>query len=625
MNVNFSRFLGNRKILGAAFALISLLIMGFLGNWPLGVGLALLFLAVSFLSQPVLLRLMWIGGCVLLTCCYPSWMVDRRFFDLGPDRILLNILCAIIVYSFFLLVFGRIRSAVSAASGVLLLLCIVNYYVYQFRGSELRWADFLSVRTALNVASGYSFQISPVIVQCVLCWSWTLFAAGALPKEVTPLRPRITRVYGAAVAILSVSLFCWNSTYLTSDLWDRDGSLYTGYILNFSLGMRDSMVQKPQDYRQLITDLEESYPQQEVSLPEELPNIVVIMDEALADMRVLGNLKTNQPVTPFLDALTDNTIRGYALSSVFGGTTPNSEFEFLTGSSMSFLPSGSVAYMQYLRQTAFSLPWLLQSYGYETFATHPYLESGWNRPAVYDLIGFQDTSFLGAYPEEDLVRQYVSDREMVRYILNRLEQQGDAPLFLFGVSMQNHSGYTDAGYKGAISLQDQSLPQVEQYLSLIHETDEAIELLLTSLENSPRKTIVLVFGDHFPGLDEEFYLSLHGNFDTLSDQMLQYQVPFYLWANYDIPEQSGALTSLNYLALDLLETAGLPLSSYYQFLSDAREVIPAINAFCFRNPDGQVLTREQADSTQTQWLALYEAAQYNNLFGKKERSRVLYP
>ena len=79
MNVNFSRFWGNRKILGAALALISLLIMGFLGNWPLGVGLALLFLAVSFLSQPVLLRLMWIGGCVLLTCCYPSWMVDRRF------------------------------------------------------------------------------------------------------------------------------------------------------------------------------------------------------------------------------------------------------------------------------------------------------------------------------------------------------------------------------------------------------------------------------------------------------------------------------------------------------------------------------------------------------------------
>ena len=28
---------------------------------------------------------------------------------------------------------------------------------------------------------------------------------------------------------------------------------------------------------------------------------------------------------------------------------------------------------------------------------------------------------------------------------------------------------------------------------------------------------------------------------------------------------------------------------------------------------------------QTQWMTLYEAAQYNNLFGKKERSRVLYP
>lgn len=544
---------------------------------------------------------------------------------MGPDRILLNILCAIIVYSFFLLVFGRIRPAVSAASGVLLLLCIVNYYVYQFRGSELRWADFLSVRTALNVASGYSFQISPVIVQCVLCWSWTLFAAGALPKESAPPSPFILRISGASAVIFCCVLFCLQSTFLAPAGWGKSGSEFVGYLLNFTLGIRDSVVRKPDEYSDFVNQLELQYPTQEVPLPKELPNIVVIMDEALADMQVLGELQTNQPVTPFLDSLTDNTIRGHALCSVFGGGTANSEFEFLTGSSMSFLPKGSIPYQQYLLQTTFSLPWLLQSYGYETFATHPYFESGWNRPAAYNFLGFQNTSFIGAYPEEDLVRSYISDREMFQYILDRLDQQGNTPLFLFGVTMQNHSGYEDPNYKNTITLLGESFPPAEQYLSLIHETDEAIELLLTSLENSPRKTIVLIFGDHFPGLDEEFYLSLHGNFDTLSDQMLQYQVPFYLWANYDIPEQSGALTSLNYLALDLLETAGLPLSSYYQFLSDAREVIPAINAFCFRNSDGQMLTREQADSTQTQWLALYEAAQYNNLFGKKERSRVLYP
>lgn len=632
MNVNFSRFLGNRKILGAALALISLLIMGFLGNWPLGVGLAAAFLAVGFAVLPnrkslcAILTLTWMAGCAFLSCCYPSWMAEYLFFDITPGRIVLNLACAWVVYGFFLLLIGRIRPAVTAASSVLLLLCIANTFVFQFRGSELQCSDFLSLRTAMNVAAGYTFHIPVNVAGCVLLWVWTLFAGGLLPKA--PVFPRSalrTRVGGAVTLVVCVLLFGWKGADVLPEFWKKDGTLFNGYLLNFTLGLRDNVVQKPWNYQNQIAELERQYPEREVSLPEELPDIVVIMDESLADMRVLGELKTNQPVTPFLDSLKDNTIRGFALSSVFGGATASSEFEFLTGCSMAFLPTGSIAYQQYLHQTVYALPWLLQSYGYETFATHPYFENGWNRQTAYELLGFQNATFLGAYPEEDFVREYISDREMFQYILNRLEQQGEAPLFLFGITMQNHGSYGDANYPNTISLEGESYPFAEQYLSLIHETDQALEQLLTQLENSPRKTMVLIFGDHFPQLEDTFFRSLHGNFDTLSDQMLQYQVPFYLWANYDIPEQSGALTSLNYLALDLLETAGLPLSSYYQFLSDAREVIPAINAFCFRNPDGQVLTKEQANSTQTQWLALYEAAQYNNLFGKKERSRVLYP
>lgn len=460
---------------------------------------------------------------------------------------------------------------------------------------------------------------------CVLLWVWTLFVGGLLPKGPSPRSALHIRAGGAVTLIACVLLFGWKGAGVLPESWKKDGTLFNGYLLNFTLGLRDSVIQKPRNYLDLIAELEQQYPAQDVSLPEELPDIVVIMDESLADMRVLGNLKTNQPVTPFLDSLTDNTIRGFALSSVFGGSTASSEFEFLTGCSMAFLPTGSIAYQQYLHQTVYALPWLLQSYGYETFATHPYLENGWNRQTAYELLGFENATFLGAYPEEDFIREYISDREMFQYILNRLDQQGDAPLFLFGITMQNHGSYGDPSYPNTISLEGESFPFAEQYLSLIHETDQALELLLTKLETSPRKTIVLIFGDHFPQLEDEFFRSLHESFSTLSDRMLQYQVPFYLWANFDIPERTETLTSLNYLSLQLLEAAGLPLPSYYQFLSDVQTAIPAINAFCFCNSDGQILPREQADSMQTQWMTLYEAAQYNNLFGKKERSRVLYP
>lgn len=68
------------------------------------------------------------------------------------------------------------------------------------------------------------------------------------------------------------------------------------------------------------------------------PTIIVIMNESFADLSVVGDFETNTQVTPFMDSLSENTLKGYALSSVYGAKTPNSEWEFETGNSMAFLP-----------------------------------------------------------------------------------------------------------------------------------------------------------------------------------------------------------------------------------------------------------------------------------------------
>ena len=58
---------------------------------------------------------------------------------------------------------------------------------------------------------------------------------------------------------------------------------------------------------------------------------------------------------PYIRSLLDgapNTISGHLYVSVLGGNTANSEFEYLTGDSMAFLPSGSIPYQQYLNKYA---------------------------------------------------------------------------------------------------------------------------------------------------------------------------------------------------------------------------------------------------------------------------------
>ena len=240
------------------------------------------------------------------------------------------------------------------------------------------------------------------------------------------------------------------------------------------------------------------------------------------------------------------------------------------------------------------------------------------RSRVYPLLGFQESTFLQDYPQQNLLRGFVSDREMVEYILARLESQGE-----------QHGGYA---YHGAdapnrIHLTEGNFPAAEHYLSLLHQMDEAMKDLLTQLSSSERDTIVLFLGDHWPALEEGFYQALHGGgFDSLQEQMLCYTVPFFLWANFDIAEETAVQTSLNYLGVRLLQAAGVQLPPYYQFLEEMQAQIPAINVFgCVSQESGGFIPLDAAADRESLWLNRYAILQYNALFDKKNRSGQFFP
>jgi phosphoglycerol transferase MdoB-like AlkP superfamily enzyme len=406
-----------------------------------------------------------------------------------------------------------------------------------------------------------------------------------------------------------------------------------GYYTNFYISIRDYFVKPPEGYSQnTIRELEKDYPVTDSHSDQEFPDILMIMSESYADLSILGSeLKTNIPVTPFLDSLKENTISGYVLASIFGGTTANSEFEALTGYSLHFLPEGATPYQQYLQQNTYSLNWVLRSLGYRCNATHPYYASGWNRTTAYPLLGFSQSTFIDDYPRNNLIREYVSDQEMFEYLLDALEQSQESPQFLFGVTMQNHGdyGFLEDNLDEYIYLENykSDYPQAESYLTLIHESDKALEYLLTQLQQSEKKTIVLFFGDHLPKLESAFYEEVHGgSFSNLEDLMLQYTVPFFIWANYDIPEQTVTCTSMNYLGRYLLEVIGIDLPPYYQFLKETEQVLPALNAFGYYSKDcGTIIPYDEAEGKEAEMLNLYRILQYNCLFDKGNRSQIFFP
>ena len=109
------------------------------------------------------------------------------------------------------------------------------------------------------------------------------------------------------------------------------------------------------------------------------PDIIVIMDEAFSDLRTVGHFETGDEIMPFIDSLTDNTIKGNVYVSVFGTGTSNTEFEFLTGNSMAFLPAGSNAYQLYIKDRQPGTVSLLQRSGYTSRAFHPYFGDNWGK------------------------------------------------------------------------------------------------------------------------------------------------------------------------------------------------------------------------------------------------------
>ena len=91
-------------------------------------------------------------------------------------------------------------------------------------------------------------------------------------------------------------------------------------------------------------------------------------------------------------------------------------------------------------------------------------------------------------------------------------------------------------------------------------------------------TIILLFGDHQPGLGDETMSALEGQYTGDSALVetgnLKYLSSFVLWANFDIEEASDVLTSPNYLRAMLLEQAGVPLTAYEQFLLQLQQEYP---------------------------------------------------
>lgn len=600
---------------------------------------------------------------------------------------LANYMIYLVFYLFFYLITGRYHMVGLIVNISLYVWSLLNYFIELFRGSPFVPLDVLSFGTGLSVSDGYSYELSWKLI----LGSIMFFLIYLVNKKSVNIKPKklkfklLAKLAPAAyIAVVVISLFftdyAANLGY-KPDFWDQSRGYHrTGSFFNFCLNTKYLIIRKPSDYNAanvsdyvaetlkdagvdpdnhtVSTNLLTGQNDYTANTDGTMPNIICIMNESLSDPGALGNLETNEDYMPFIHSLTENTIKGSLSMPVFGAGTSNSEFEFLSGDSISFLPTGCNVYQSYVKDTVPSLVSTLGALGYSRTAFHPYYGEGWNRRNVYPLLGFEnyisiedfvDQDILDTYKQNNdvteyemllnerypdrnmLLRRFVSDSYDYSMVENMYENRDTSkPFFLFNVTMQNHGGYamsyTNFSQEIYVTNMNGIYPKANRYLSLVKRSDEAFQELVDYFSNVSEPTILCMFGDHLPSIEDGFYEELFGtSLDhlTTEQQQLRYTTPFVIWANYDIPEATLNQISANYLSTLVLQTAGLPLTQYNRYLASLYQKLPIINTVGYVDADNNYYTHSE-NSKYDDLLYQYHCLVYNSLIDRNNRDSSVF-
>ena len=578
----------------------------------------------------------------------------------------------IILYFLFFALSGSIRFAIFAINPVMYGLALTHAYLLDFRGTPFLPMDFLGIKTAMNVAGTYKFHLLyNVILASYVMIILVILGVKIKTPEFKPAFKIALRGFMGLFAGTVIVLFYFTSVFVKAgvkpDFWNQSrGYKNYGFAFSFVGNTKYLFVSAPKGYNaneigDYFKDVDDNKTQT-VTPSESAPNIICIMNESLADLKILGDFQTNMDYMPFMHSLTENTIKGNLYVPVVGAGTSNTEFEFLTGASVAFLPSGSNAYMLYIKDNMPSLVSTLKAQGYSSMALHPYYASGWNRTSVYNFMGFDrfvslenlidisilkdfsdngnnDPDYFQALIEENypdrsnmLIRQYVSDSYNYKLIIDDYEKRDKSkPYFTFNVTMQNHGGYTinAANFDECISITSANTyyTKASKYLSLIKASDDAFAELINYFKNVEEPTLICMFGDHHPTVEPEFISEIMG-VDSLNDLSLEqvqqrHITPFFIWANYDIEEKFVDKLSSNYLASYLLKVAGLKMTDYDKYLLNLSETLPVVDSVGYiDNQNNYYRLGDETEYTET--LSQYEKIQYNLVFDKKNRQEKYF-
>lgn len=419
--------------------------------------------------------------------------------------------------------------------------------------------------------------------------------------------------------LLAVTLSCMSPGLMQSAVLRLEGSAATqlqrnqkmGVVLGLYAAWSNRLEQEQMTTEESVAALMEQFRSEEaqpapVAL-DQVPDIVFITSESFFDLTRLPGLTFAQDPLPVYHALAETGTNGRFLSNTYGGGTGNVEMELLTGLSSAALKEGDTitTLPSEVYPTLPSLPRLMKQVGYDTMAVHSHNNTLYRRAEIYPAVGFDQMLFIDNFmtqPEMD--GPYTSDASFARELIARYEARDPSkPFFLYGLSMENHQGYTpekyayDSGFSPqADALNQTDLDILDSLVIGLNHADASLGMLVDYFSQVDRPVMLVFLGDHLPSLNLENGDTLYQRLGVVpekggeesAESMFELLTTDYLvWTNYETQPVPDRTDSCSMLGLHVLQQAGIPLDPYFSWLASVEPQLLLYRSGLYVDPAGE--------------------------------------
>ena len=581
-------------------------------------------------------------------------LLNRSF---EPAAVLPSIGVVWVVVLLAVALIGRLWLALGVVTALTALIGIINITKLDLRNDPVYPSDVVFLRQPsflFEMVSRNQLLLGAVglVLIVVLAWGVGWLVARFLFPLVTSGMSRrgliIVRVSRVVVALVCLGLLnlatdfnergnpwrtAFDSTGLRWRSWDqRVNYQRNGFVAGLLFNMHVTAMKQPPGYSKAAVEAIASRYRAEATAMNEgrtatldETNVVIILSESFSNPTWLKSVEFPTDPIPKTTATMAETVSGRMLAPGLGSGTANTEYELLTGQSLSQLsPQLSTPYEQLVSKydTFPSAVGYLRDRGHTPIAIHPFSPRMYSRPKVYDAFGFED------FITKDQMKfkgrgggRFIDDQSAFNEVLHQIDSH-DEPVLAHLVTMQNHMPYGnqyDDPINPTSGLPPNFAKLAGQYARGLARTDDALAELLATLKKSPEPTAVIFYGDHLP--PQVYPQSLVEREGPLTT----HQTPFLIWSNRkQLPHTELPTTSPTQFMPKLFNALEVPIPPWYALLDALDKQVPAMDAGFAINAAGEKVAPKDLDPAAKKVLADYRMVMYDLSIGKRYTAETMF-